>query len=337
MRGGCYEGGDALGSAPVSDITVVALSIGEPYAGRALESAQRQTRPPVDVVEVRDVSPFHCALNLGAARVGTPFFVQLDADVILDETCFAQLRELMDDNVSLVSGMLRDPVVGRTHGVRLYRTACFEQVQIRDSISPDMDFQDDSARLGWIRSHLLCWPSPDRATWHTVGDHQPSYTPLYTYSKFRLAGVRSRYRRREGRAYLMLDRLGDSDHPVAPLALIATAHGFFDRQESDLLVPYRRTADFETVQDFLSSNGGSAPPPPPADADPLRRFTAAYGFGVACRRARASTAFLAHLECLRRVQPRDPIAIAGACHGLFADAFDADAAREAYATLAEIL
>src|SRR5512147_1293944 len=169
----------------MGDITVVALTIGEPYLERALASAQRQTLPPAATVVVRGMSPFHCALNAGAAQVQTPFFVQLDADVILDDTCLAELRALMRDDVSIVSGLLRDPIVGRTVGVRLYRTACFADVQIRDSISPDMDFTNDTARLGWLRRNALHWRGPERAHWHTFGDHRPDYTPLYTYSKFR--------------------------------------------------------------------------------------------------------------------------------------------------------
>jgi hypothetical protein len=323
----------------MSDVTVVALSLGEPYAERALASAQRQTLPPAATVVVRDVSPFHRALNTGAARVRTPFFVQLDADVILDDTCLAELRALMRDDVSIVSGLLRDPIVGRTMGVRLYRTACFADVQIRDSISPDLDFTNDTARLGWIRRFALHWRGPDPAHWHAFGDHRPDYTPLYTYSKFRLEGVRARYRRREGRARLMLRRLCPSAHPAATLALIATAHGFFAREQGDLLAPYQPTADFEALQDFLAAADGAPGPTAAAETDdPRQRFRDAYAYGVACRQRRASAAFIAELERLKRGADRhDWLALAGLCHGVFQDAYRDEDARAAYAALAEIL
>ncbi|HSP95629.1 MAG TPA: hypothetical protein VL049_00095 [Candidatus Dormibacteraeota bacterium] len=45
----------------MSDVAVVALTLGEAYAERALASARRQTLPPAATVTVRDVSPFHRA------------------------------------------------------------------------------------------------------------------------------------------------------------------------------------------------------------------------------------------------------------------------------------
>lgn len=323
----------------MNDVTVVALSLGERYGERALDSARRQTLAPAEIVVVRDVAPFHRALNAGAARVRTPFFLQLDADVILDRTCLEALRALMRDDASIVAGLLRDPIVGRTTGIRLYRTACFAQVQIRDSISPDMDFTDDTARLGWIRLNALHWRGADRHVWHTFGDHRPDYTPLYTYAKFRLEGVRARYRRREARAWLMLRRLCPSPSPAAPLALIATTHGFFHRDASDQLAPYRRTAEFDRVQAFLAaSDDADAPDPPPRTGDAAQRFRNAFTFGVACHQRRSPTAFLAHLDHLRRTgDPLDAIALVGLCHGLFHDEPRADHIAEAWASLTEIL
>ena len=322
----------------MSDVTVVALTIGEPYLDRALASAARQTLPAAATVVVRDVTPFHRALNAGAAQVRTPFFVQLDADVILDDTCLETLRALMADNVSITSGLLRDPIVGRTTGVRLYRTACFETVRIRDSISPDLDFTTDTACLGWVRRCALRWPSGDRARWHTVGDHRPDYTPLYTFSKFRLEGIRARYRRREGRAALMLARLCPSPHAAATLALIATAHGFFDRDASDRLVPYRATPEFDTVHGFLADpSAGPALPMSNAAGAPPQQFRDAYAFAVECRRRGATAAFLAGLAHLRAGGPQAWIPLTGLCHGVFAEGFEPGHAAAEYAALREIL
>lgn len=321
----------------MSDVTVVALTIGEPYLERALASAARQTLPPVATVIVRGVSPFHRALNQGAAQVRTPFFVQLDADVVLDATCLETLRGLMDDRVSIASGLLRDPIVGRTTGVRLYRTACFAAVQIRDSISPDMDFTNDTARQGWIRRNALCWPSADPATWHTVGEHCPDYTPLYTFSKFRLEGIRARYRRREGRARMMLRRVCPSRHPASLVALIATAHGFFHRDASDQLAPYAPTAEFEALQAFLAAPDGPALAAPDDAGDPRLAFHRAYGFAVDCRRQGARAAFVAALERLRPRADAAAVPLAALCHGVFHDRYVDAAVDAAYDAVRELL
>src|SRR5262249_15375726 len=126
--------------APANDVTALVLSIGEAYTERAIASVRRQTRPAADIVVVRGIHPFHRALNEGARRVHTPFFVQVDADMVLDATCIADLRACIADGVGIVVGHLRDPLQRRTVGIKLFRTCCFEAVQFMDSLSPDTDF-----------------------------------------------------------------------------------------------------------------------------------------------------------------------------------------------------
>lgn len=324
----------------MSDITAVLLTIGERYAERALDSVRRQSAPPAAVVVVRDVTPFHRALNTGAAQVATPFFVQVDADVILDEICFAALRALVVDGVGLVSGLLRDPIVGRTHGIRLYRTACAARHPIRDSISPDMDFGDDIARDGWVRLFPLRYGGADAARWHTFGDHRPAYTPNYAFCKFRLEGLRSRYRRRDQRARRIFATLCASEHPLATRALIAAAHGMFQREQHDQLVPYDPNPESEWLEGFLAATDGATGEGVVLDlgADPAERFRRAYALGVTCRQRRAAATFAAQLRRLRRADdPATWIALAGLCHGLFQDDYRDAEVDAAYAALVEIL
>lgn len=61
------------------DVTAVMLSIGEPFVSRTPASLARPT-PPVDVVRVEGISPFHRALNAGVARVRSALLVHVDAD-----------------------------------------------------------------------------------------------------------------------------------------------------------------------------------------------------------------------------------------------------------------
>ena len=326
----------------MSDITAVVLSIGEAYTNRAIASVRRQTLPAADTVVVRGVSPFHCALNAGAAQVRTPFFVQVDADMILDDTCFEELRACVCNGVGIVSGFLRDPVLGRVHGVRLYRTECFKHVRIRDSISPDMDFGIAIARHGWLRLYALKYQGEWAGHWHTFGDHRPDYTPLYTFCKFLLVGLRCRYRRREGRVSRMFQQLRASDHRMATIALIAAAHGLFRREQRDLLAPYQRTPEFEWLEAFLASRGSDTSAAT-ANADDTNDslcegFRRAYEQGVAYRQRAASSAFVGRLQSLK---PRDDLGswltLVGMCHGLFHDDYTDAAADDAYASLAEIL
>jgi hypothetical protein len=320
------------------DITAVVLSIGEPYTEHAIASLQRQTLPPADLVVVRGVSPFHRALNHGAAQVRTPFLVQVDADMVLDDTCLAELRSRMHDHIGLVSAQLRDPVLGRVHGIRLYRTQCFEHAQIRDTISPDLDFTTDIHAHGWGRVFTLRYHGARPEQWHTLGDHRPDYAdPQYTFGKFLLEGVRSRYRRREGRVRLKFRQLCASTHEVASLALIAVSHGLFLDEQRDLLAPYRRTADFELLQTFLAA-GGDGVVLDDGNGTLRDRFSRAYEQGVHCRRHGASATFLTRLDQLKR-QPGVAawMTLVGMCHGLFHRDGTGASADQAFASLAEIL
>ena len=97
----------------MSDITAVVLSIGEETTARAIDSVRRQGLPAKEIVTVQNVSPFYKALNTGASKVNTEFFVQVDSDMILDENCLEDLRACMTGDVGLVLGGLRDPLMGR--------------------------------------------------------------------------------------------------------------------------------------------------------------------------------------------------------------------------------
>src|SRR5688500_11923456 len=104
----------------MSDVTALVLSIGEDTTERAIASVQRQTLAVAETIIVRGISPFHRAFNHGARRIRTPFFMQVDADMILDETCVADLRRAMVDGVGMVVGHLCDPMLGRIVGIKLF-------------------------------------------------------------------------------------------------------------------------------------------------------------------------------------------------------------------------
>jgi len=326
----------------MSDVTAVILSIGEPYTARAVASVERQTLPAAETILVSGTSPFHRALNEGAARVRTRYFVQVDADMILDDTCFAELRSRADDSFGLVSALLRDPVVGRLMGIRMYLTECFQRVQIRDSISPDMDFTNDAFRHGWSRQFVLRYAGLPPELWHTLGDHRPDYTLPYAFCKFVREGIRARYRRREGRVRAMFEKLRRSDHDIATVALIAFSHGLFLRDPRDLLVPSFRTPEVEILDAFLASAGPCGDLPGSWNEDcggDLRKcFQRAFESGLRARQESAAARFLNRLAHLKRNSDiASWMAIVAMCHGLFCARDAPEDIAAAYASLDEIL
>jgi hypothetical protein len=215
---------------PPSDVSVVLLSNGEATTGRALASLERQTLAPAEILRVDGVSPFHRALNLGAARVSTPFFVQLDADMVLDPECLELLRGSVAPDVGIALGALRDPLMGNIAGVKLFRRACFDEFELEDSITQDVDFSYALRDRGWLTRYLIRH-TPDHVI--TFGDHRPDYTPEYTFGTYHQLGARYRHRRDVAGVQWRMGVLRRSDHEMAPVARLALGHGLFCAEERD--------------------------------------------------------------------------------------------------------
>lgn len=224
-----------MSPSPKNDISAVVLSVGETTTQLALYSLHRQTIAPSDVVVVRDVRPFHKALNTGAAQVKTPFFVQVDADMVLDPHCIAALRGGMDRDTGMVVGRLRDALTKQVVGIKMFRTACFADTVFRDTISPDTDFADEIERRGWKTVYIGRDASDENESWVTFGEHRPDYSHTYTFHKFVLEGHRYRHRRTIAGLVWRMSRLAASTHPAALAAQLGLAEGLFAEAEHDLL------------------------------------------------------------------------------------------------------
>lgn len=306
----------------MSDVTALLFTIGEPYAARAVESVRRQTLAAAEIVVIGpSESPFHRAFNAGTRKVCTDFFLQVDSDLVLDPDCVAVLRACARDEVGVVTGRLRDPLLGRIGAVRLFRTACFERAAFPDTISPDTDFAAAIDAAGWRRLDALARRAGPPDLWHTFGEHRPDYTPLYTFAKFRLDGGRYRYRRDPHTLRDLVARLRRSTHGAARLALIALLHGVFHRDTSDQLRPYAADAEGALAERFLSANGapaGRLPDPQGADLrDVFVRFLA-HGAELSARTDVATLhAAIDHLAAAAPASAASLVALLALCHGLF--------------------
>ncbi len=327
----------------IRDVTAVVLSIGEDYTERAIASVRRQTLPVVETIVVRGLSPFYRAINHGAARVQTRFFIQVDADMILDDACIADLRGCMSDRVGVVLGQLRDPLRGRVVGVKLFRTRCFDRVQFRDTVCQDNDFSDEILQHeGWRSAYALSYAGAQPAVWHSFGDHRPDYTPHYTFCKFRVEGARAGHRKGQAKFRSLFQQLRSGTDGIAVIAVIATAHGLFVSENRDLLVPYTRDEEFEFLERFLQSAAGhSASGPVPDDLavkNLVEGFKRSYKRGVDFRHQQEAAAFIA---ALRRLHQQDStaaaVALVGLCHGLFCAEYRDAEVEEAFALLMQLL
>src|SRR5919198_180508 len=105
----------------MGDVGAVVLTLGESTTARAVACLRAQTLPIEQVAVVEGVTPFHRALSAGVDAVSTPFFLQVDADMVLDRDCAAQLRATMAPTVGIVAGSLRDPLMRKVGAIKLFR------------------------------------------------------------------------------------------------------------------------------------------------------------------------------------------------------------------------
>lgn len=327
----------------MSDTTAVVLTIGEETTQRAIDSVKRQTLPPEEIIIIKNITPFHRALNLGASKVKTDFFVQIDSDMILDENCLGDLEKCMAKSVGIAAGRLRDPLIGRISSIKMFRKKCFEEVQFKNSISQDTDFVNDISRYGWktvcaLRFDAKC----NKNLWHTLGEHRPNYTPLYTFAKYILEGRRYRYRKALGGMLSRLVRLKNSPHEMAPIAQIAMCHGIFIKEETDMLKPFTENEDFNFLERFLKSSGNY-------NVNKFKLlnlfsltskavFKEYYKLGINIRKADASPAFKSYLDLVNKFNDDFTlVAKIGLCHGLFSANYSEEVFENDYAVLKELI
>jgi len=326
----------------MSDISAVVLSMGETTTQRTLDSLKTQSSLPEEVILVKHVTPFHRALNMGASKVKTEFFVQVDSDMIPDPNCFESLRECMTEDVGIAVGHLRDPLVGRTVGIKMFRKRCFEKVKFPDTISPDTDFRDRILRGGWKCVYVLGFNEGSPNLWHTFGEHQPNYTANYTYSKYLLEGKRYVYRNDSGGFRAHFRKLHKSTHSAALLAEVAMAHGIFLGSENDLLRPYGKQEEVEFLQVFLAGEGGGE-----ADEfdlagivqfNPDVQFRDFYRLGIRLRAGNSPQGFKGCIDKLKQAPEKMAwVAIVALCHGLLSEKYEEGKFRDDYAMFRNFL
>ena len=310
-----------------SDVSAVVLSMGEPTTRRAIESLEKQDLPPKEIILVENVTPSYRAGNEGASRVKTEFLTVVGADMVLDKSCIKSLRSCMTDNVGIVLGHMRDSMIGRTQGIRLYRKLCFDITQMPNSISPDTDFVNAVNNNGWNIVYALRYLGSNSRLWHTFLEHDPEYTPLYTFSKYRIEGMRYRYWDNINGLIWKFERLYESEHPMSAYAQIAMGHGFFIKQDTDQLKPYYRDMELDFIENFIRTDNIYN-----LDEEQLSNvlsdeseniFEYYYRLGISLR---CASSYPAYLNCLATIHNskifKRWIALLGINRGLFQDTFD---------------
>jgi MoaA/NifB/PqqE/SkfB family radical SAM enzyme/glycosyltransferase involved in cell wall biosynthesis len=184
VAGVCSTPADDLSS----EVTVFFVTTGDPVAATAWSALERQNCGFV-LERIENVAPMSAAFQQMIVRCRTPYFIQVDEDMILKpgavRTLYETIRRQPDD-VFMYAYMLWDVhLVRGIFGVKAYRHSLMRLVEYRDVQSCE---QDHFKRLeamgykyavpGWSDA-TLTYGSPQ-----VQGQHGTLYTPRAAFERY---------------------------------------------------------------------------------------------------------------------------------------------------------
>jgi hypothetical protein len=213
---------------PQPGISALLLTIGEPTTAEAHQALQNQTLPLQQISIIKNERPFSSAFNLGVSSIESEFFIQCDADMILDPNCAEVLLSRMNDQTGMVVAYLRDPLQGKVRGVKLYRTACCKKYPFENHLDCE-----DMFRKRLLQNH---WNVEIIKNDRTLGKHAPDANDsIYQFERFKHMGAKIAARKAWFDLAYRLNQLGRAqDQQIVPLAVSAMICGFYIVKNEDL-------------------------------------------------------------------------------------------------------
>lgn len=193
------------------ELTVFVITTGEEPLDDCLAALERQTCA-FRVERVEGVHPMSAAFQAMPDRAVTPMFLQVDADMVLDEDAVERLHAALRRSAPwtyMVAGMLRED--GEVRGsLKCWKRSLFRCFSFRDCRTVDRDLHRRTRRLG-LRWRLL--PG-------TFGEHRATASPYSGYLKAKADVEKWRFLGRPPERYALplLDSLaGDGERRIGAL------------------------------------------------------------------------------------------------------------------------
>ncbi|MDO9117773.1 MAG: glycosyltransferase [Nitrospira sp.] len=166
------------GPHPIST-TVFLLTVGDPTFQACQESVEQQTGATFKIETIQDVCPFSAAAQEMIVRCTTPYFIQVDEDMVLHPDAVGRMEQAMTQapaEVGMICFHLYDedrecPI----QGIKIYRTELMKRLAFRDLKASEMNLLDQMGEQGirWILH-------PD-----ALGRHGTRYTPETIYRRYK--------------------------------------------------------------------------------------------------------------------------------------------------------
>lgn len=230
----------------VPDVTAVLVSSGEPTTTEALDRLYQQDEVP-RVTMISNVAPMDLAFRMMGDAALTPYFVQVDADMVLDPGAISRLAQRMrglPPNVAIhVDWLWGDLEEMSLQGVKIYRTAAIRAVPWRASVSCEVDQLKRLADAGY---KLSTAPRPETRA-GCVGVHVSAPDPASAFRRWRRLMMKrragapvpwvdaypERFRRRFLDLYAAEDYKRAAIYEAAWLGAVAGMHCAIDAGEAD--------------------------------------------------------------------------------------------------------
>lgn len=165
-------------NSPVST-TVFILTIGDPAFPACKASIEKQTGIAFGLELIQNVAPFNAAAQEMISRCTTPYFIQVDEDMVLNSDAVNTMAQCMAQapaDVGMICFHLYDDDRERPiQGIKIYRTELMKRVRFYDLKASEMNVLDQMGEQGirWILH-------PD-----IIGRHGTMYTPETIYRRYK--------------------------------------------------------------------------------------------------------------------------------------------------------
>lgn len=219
-------------------VTVFVSTVGAACFDACMAHLSRQDcRFRLEVID--RVAPMSAAFQRMLDRCTTPYYVQVDEDMMLYRDAVRRLHDLMagaPDDTAVAVAYLHDTFLGLPiQGVKIFRHEAVRRYPLADVRSCEMDQLERMRRDGW-RTVVLTTGEEGAQVWPPLGLHDLPRDPRTVYERFRtLALARLQHRRRlrylEDWPAMFVERYLRHGDPLDACALLAMLAGWSGGEE----------------------------------------------------------------------------------------------------------
>lgn len=204
--------------------TVFILTVGDPAFQACKNSLEQQTGATFTIETIQDVCPFNTAAQEMITRSTTPYFIQVDEDMILNPDAVHRMEQAMTQapaEVGMICFHLYDedrecPI----QGIKIYRTELMKRLMFRDLKASEMNLLDQMGEQGirWILH-------PD-----VLGRHGTQYTPDTIYRRYKTMYEKDirQWNLLTSDIHRKANKFRETGDVLQLFALLGAAHGIID-------------------------------------------------------------------------------------------------------------